>query len=176
MYPADQFGIGFTEADLPDSIEVFDQFNTYTYTKNGSIYEFGNQSLRAVDGRWAPFLDEDELGDRSQPCLIAPNDTLRVTDFFSDTYTVLYTENESIPSVEVTVIRQSLCVWTSEEFEYNESLRALSLEYSSNSLYGVENQNKWIIQNSFLLWVKNPYQNGPVGSYSSPSISTISVQ
>jgi hypothetical protein len=106
MYPAQGLTDGlYTAADLPDSVEVFDQFNTYTYTKNGSIYIFSNQSLRAVDGRWAPFLDEDELGDRSQPCLIAPNDTLRVTDLFADTYTV------TTPFSSGIVTRFALCNW-----------------------------------------------------------------
>jgi hypothetical protein len=91
---------------LPDAVEVFDQINTFTYTRDGQNFVFSNQSLRPVDGRWAPFLDEDELGDSSEPCLIAPENTLRVTDFFLDTYTV------TTPFSSGTVTRQNLCLWT----------------------------------------------------------------
>jgi hypothetical protein len=118
MYSAAAVLDGFlTAGDLPDQVEVFDQSNTYTYTKNGTFYEFENQSLRPVlvnqpDARWAAFLDGSEEGDRSQPCLIAPDDTLRVTDFFSDTYNgrfIFGTTQDIGPTWTLT--RTSLCVW-----------------------------------------------------------------
>ncbi len=197
MYPADQFNIVFTEDDLPDELTFYlysdnELIGVETAEKNAAEYgiywwpvEETSFALRHDGNIWGlytqetPDIEDGFTNLDGQSCLIDDPDFTSLVVFednFEDTYTVLYTENESIPPVEVTVIRQSLCVWTSEVFEYNESLRTLSLEYSSNSLYGAENQNKWIIQNNFLLWVKNPYQNSPVGSYSSPSISTISVQ
>ncbi len=181
MYPAELLGSLYSQEDLPDSIEApIDNFGTRgewvrdgakfiaEYTGDDGVF---NAEIAVIDGGWTFVGAGGSCG-----CLIDCTELGSPSDYFADTYTVLYTENESIPPVEVTVIRQSLCVWTSEAFEYNESLRTVSLEYSSNSLYGSENQNKWIIQNNFLLWVKSPYQNSPVGSYSSPSISTISVQ
>jgi hypothetical protein len=167
MYPAQGLLDGdYLAADLPDSVQVVVGVNTYTYTKNGSIFEFGNQSLRAVagvvQGRWATFLDEDEVGDRSQRCLIAPEDTVSVTDFFEDTYTVSYSD-PSIASTSVT--RQSLCVWEGQTtftppVGPAQSLTVI-LEYTDNP--DDEDHLKWAVNGD----PKNGTQNTPAGSYQS---------
>jgi hypothetical protein len=164
MYPAAQLGIGYSQDDLPDSVEVFDQTNTYTFTKNGSIYEFSNLSLRAIDGRWAPFADADEIGDRSQACLIAPNDTLRVTDFFADNYSI--TKEFTTDERE----RVSLCVWGGSQGGY-------LAYYDGNDdfieFYYSGPPHKWIYIAGTLepeegggVWEKDDPQNGPEGTYS----------
>jgi hypothetical protein len=173
MYPAAQLGIGYSQDDLPDSVEVFDQTNTYTFTKNGSIYEFSNLSLRAIDGRWAPFADEDEIGDRDQPCLIAPNDTLRVTDFFADTYTVTTYE-----AFQIT--RTGLCTWFGLDSNGCETL----LEYfgvPQDVIPFTDFPYKWVLSWSAafdpvqelcgaarVAGPKEGFQNSPVGTYADP--------
>ena len=186
MYPADQLGIGYTEEDLPDQIEVFDGTDTFIYNKNGSIYEFQNQSLRVEAGiGWVPFLDEDEIGDRDQPCLIAPNDTLRVTDLFADTY---YFSDSPTNANNIALNRISLCVWESEEWisyanfgpsqtdyygqaflKYVENIRAYFSSLTWDSLNAPE-KSGFVLEiveyvSGGLIGYKQDPQNKPDGTY-----------
>jgi hypothetical protein len=170
MYPAQGLTDGFyTAADLPDSVLVSNVgLASGTYTKNGSIYERGNITLEAVifpagtTGRWAFFRDGDEEGDRGEPCLIAPENTQSVTDFFEDIYTVSYSD----PSIASTIVtRQSLCVWKGQTTFTPPAGPAQSLtvtlEYTDNP--DDEDHLKWVVNGD----PKNGTQNTPVGSYQS---------
>jgi hypothetical protein len=169
MYPAQGLLDGdYLAADLPDSVLVSIGSFSETYTKNGSIYEFDNSTLEPVifpagtNARWAFFLDGDEVGDRSEPCLIAAENAQQVTDFFEDTYTVSYS-NPSIASTSVT--RQSLCVWEGQTtftppVGPAQSLTVI-LEYTDNP--DDEDHLKWAVNGD----PKNGTQNTPVGSYQS---------
>jgi hypothetical protein len=174
MYPAQGLLDGvFTANDLPDSIDITDSGITNTYSKNGSIYEFSNKSLRPINSRWIQFLDEEEVATRNQPCLIAPDDPLKVEDRFLETYNVSYTE-DGITTISVVVNRIDLCVWESEIFNLDEeTLRQIRLRFIDGSPPVFGQNQKWIIENSFLVWVKGGTMNSPMGSYS--GITTITI-
>jgi hypothetical protein len=170
MYPAQGLLDGdYTAADLPDSVLIF---GTDTYTKNGSTYESGNSTLEAVifpegtNGRWAFFLDGDEIGDRGQPCLIAPDDAQAVTDFFEDTYEVNFLTDKT-----VTVTRESLCSWfgqqTIDGFVYEASLAYNDATYSWEAGFSTQDVGS-------SLNTKDGDQNTPVGSYPGDYAITVS--
>ena len=152
MYPADQLGIGYTEDDLPDTIDVEGQImgvpTRIIVTRNGS--EYGPINQTTIGG--IPFsttllvdfdsfdtlvwrFDNDFSGD---PCLFLADNSEQyvVDDTFEDTYAVT-------GPVNGTVTRQSRCVWTGT---------GLTL-----SNYGFQ----WTVNGR----AKSGNQNTPVGSY-----------
>lgn len=182
MYPADQLGIGYQEADLPDEVIVkFPDESPSTWSRSGSYFVSGNTSLRPVDGGWALFRDEDEEGDRDIQCLIAP-DLLapRVTDNFTDTYTINFdfgAEDEFI-NEEVTVFRRSLCRW--DGLDSCGNIVELYFNPIDNSVEGQPQRlAKWTIafktnqlreagpctgSEDFII-DKSPPNNSPIGEY-----------
>jgi hypothetical protein len=181
MYPAQGLIDGdYLAADLPDSVLVSGAGGgSGTYTKNGSIYERLNVTLEAVifpagtNARWAFFLDGDEVGDRSAPCLITTEFTQQVTDFFEDTYEV-----SDFDGIGFTVERQSLCRWYGEyelPFPNEGFFNTCTLFYggllaSENSF---ELSRKWVILYNYFgaggsYYTKISPQNTPVGTYEDP--------
>jgi hypothetical protein len=160
MYPADQLGVGYTEIDLPDTIQLDLLFDTtpgvsiVTLSRNGDQY--GPYTANGVstyllvelneflEPSWYLFsTDGDPLFDQYaeyNSCLFfnPPPDlnSQRIEDNFQDTYEV------SGP-VSGTVTRQSICVWTGT---------GLTL-----SNYGYQ----WTVNGR----AKSGNQNTPVGSY-----------
>jgi hypothetical protein len=170
MYPAQGLLDGdYTAADLPDSVLVSNAgFASGTYTKNGSIYERGNVTLEAVifpagtTGRWAFFRDGDEEGDRGEPCLIAPENTQQVTDFFADGYDY---DNAGVGQTGF-IERTSLCVWSDQLYYYAGNNPTLEFYYNGPL-------HRWIFIRTGLqqeegggVWEKDDPQNGPLGTYS----------
>jgi hypothetical protein len=101
-----------------------------------------------------------------------PPDPLKpwLSDDFALSYTVAYSEAEDLGTVQVTVERQSLCVWESEIFNIAESTtRRIRLRYQDGKF--PQNPHKWIIENGFLLWVKQGPLNNPIGTYVNPGSS-----
>lgn len=152
MYPADQLGIGYAAADLPDTIDVEGQImgvpTRIIVARNGS--EYGPINQTTIGG--IPFsttllvdfdsfdtlvwrFDNDFSGD---PCLFLADNSEQyvVEDTFEDTY-------EVTGPVNGTVTRQSRCVWTGT---------GLTL-----SNYGYQ----WTVNGRD----KSGNQNTPVGSY-----------
>lgn len=149
MYPANQLGVGYTEDDLPDTINFSGQIMgvpTYVVaTRSGSEYVTATQSNALgqtftqtifVDfeyGEW--IISGNATGD---PCLFIDDisEEFAIEDFFADTYEV------SGP-VSGTVTRQTRCVWSGT---------GLTL-----SNYGYQ----WTVNGN----AKSGNQNTPVGSY-----------
>jgi hypothetical protein len=163
MYPAQGLIDGdYLAADLPDSVLVSGAGGgSGTYTKNGSIYERLNVTLEAVifpagtNARWAFFLDGDEVGDRSAPCLITTEFTQQVTDFFEDTYnyTVVFNGNTLQSG---TITRDSLCVWTNKD---------LPPGFHKGILYNPETYKFEILDPDEVTGEKTSPHNTPVGQY-----------
>jgi len=197
MYPAPELINGiFTWEDLPDLIirklssgdltysklsppvEAFDGFVYYQATTSGPIGS-GEENvifIQSGDGensRWKTVISGAGV-DGGTTCLISSNSNF-TQDTFDDTYEVSYQESVNAPAVNVTVTRISLCVWRSEIFSIGEGTnRQITMEYSDGSRYP-NNNHKWIIQNNFLLWSKQPFQNSPVGTYSNINLPSITV-
>ena len=152
MYPADQLGVGYTAADLPDTIDVSGLVlgvpTRIIVPRNGSQYGPFNQSTSGgvtftdtllvdlnVFGNLAWLFNDDAIGDL---CLFSPGDTggETVEDTYEDTY-------EVTGPVSGTVTRQSRCVWSGT---------GLTL-----SNYGYQ----WTVNGR----AKTGNQNTPVGSY-----------
>jgi hypothetical protein len=148
MYPADQFGILFSEEDLPDELT----FNLYsdgalissdTAQKNATEYGIywwpvGNTSyaLRHDNNdTWGLYTQETiNIGDGftdlgGQRCLIDDPDSnvlVRFEDTFSDTYTGTLENNNTIDFTRV-----SLCRW--EGFSSGDPPALFVLEYINAS-------------------------------------------
>lgn len=148
-YPANQLGVGYTEDDLPDTINFSGQImGVATYvvaTRTGSGYVTATQSNAlgqtftqtiSVDFAYGEWIISGEA--TGNPCLFwfDISQDYAIEDFFADTYTV------SGP-VSGTVTRQNACVWTGA---------GLTL-----SNYGYQ----WKVNGRN----KSGFQNTPVGSY-----------
>ena len=174
MYPADQLGVGYSEADLPDSITItIDGVggDTRTATKSGSEYVYGsygangaipNLKLGVVDDAWVFIPNSDNLSAYVQPCLF---DTLggtteaefTIEDNFADTYT--YTAVFNGATLESgTLTRESLCVWS------NSIVQPLmvGIFYNSNTF-----RFEQLDANEFAA-VKSGPSNSPEGEYVVP--------
>lgn len=158
LYPADQLGIGYTQDDLPDTIDWDSTFDTspgtiITLSRNGDQYgpytrPSGVSTYFLVEldvsstPQWTLFsTDGDPLFDQYNaihPCLFQPStgELQRIEDNFEDTY-------EVTGPVSGTVTRQSRCVWSGT---------GLTL-----SNYGYQ----WKVNGRD----KSGNQNTPVGSY-----------
>jgi hypothetical protein len=185
MYPGDQLGGGYTEADLPDSITItIDGVggDTRTATKSGSEYVYGsygaipNLKLGVVDDAWQFIPNADNLSGYVQTCLF---DTLggtteaefTIEDNFADNYTADWGFTTREPE------RTSLCTWFDGSFVLvyttPESIDAFDGEYTG-PLY------KWVAEGRFLqpdegggFWVKDDPQNSPEGTYQGISGQTL---
>jgi hypothetical protein len=181
MYSANQFGTLFGAGDLPDILKV-NWTNRFTniINKTGSGYESGPITLTIVNNRWT-LKDTSTTPETVRSvgqCLIRGDGNLTegdnlVEDQFTDTYEVSYQESINSQAVNVIVTRIALCVWQSEIFNIDQdTTRQITMEYFDGTKFP---QHKWIIQNSFLLWVKQPFQNSPVGIYSNTNLPSITV-
>lgn len=168
MYPAQAVIDGdLTEDDLPDSIRVVTPNTERIYTRDEQNFIFEDKSLpvderqifslRAVsDGitaRWARFVDDVEVGNRRQPCLIAPNEPLmKVFDQFADFYTVTKINPDNSVEDSAVVQRESLCRWSFNDCWF--------LTYF-NSI------DRWIAGDDCDEWVayKDGFHNTPLGTY-----------
>jgi hypothetical protein len=152
MYPADQLGVGYTEDDLPDTIDVEGLVlgvpTRIIVPRNGSQYGPFNQSTSGgatftdtllvdlnVFGNLAWLFNEDAIGD---PCLFLADNSEEyvVEDTYEDAYQIT-------GPVSGTVTRQSRCLWSGT---------GLTL-----SNYGYQ----WTVNGRS----KSGDQNTPVGSY-----------
>jgi hypothetical protein len=160
--------------DLPDSITVFPPVGgSVLANKSGTSYQGSGVTIVLSDNSWVHSLEGASFG--SSSCLIIPD---KIEDPFLDNYTVTYRESdeEGAETVNVAVNRTDLCRWASDPFTINESGRSIRLWFS-DGVYPNPTfpRQTWLIENSFLLWVKSGTMDSPVGSYdsmgSSPSIS-----
>jgi len=121
MYPADQLGIGYTQDDLPDTIDVagliLGVITRIIVPRNGSQYGPFNQSTSGgitftdtllvdlnVSGLLAWLFNDDLTG---QTCLFLADNSeeYAIEDTFEDAY-------EVTGPVSGTVTRQSRCAWS----------------------------------------------------------------
>ena len=179
MYPADQLGIGYTEDDLPDTINFSGQIMgvpTYVVaTRSGSEYVTATQSNALGQTFTQTIFVDFEYGEwitsgnaTGDPCLFLGDisEEFAIEDFFADTYTVEFLTNK-----EVTVTRQSLCSWfgtaTIDGFEYE-----ASLGYNDQTFQWEAGFSTVDISSGFN--PKDGNQNTPVGTYSGDNVITVS--
>jgi len=152
MYPANQLGIGYAAADLPDTIDVDGQImgvpTRIIVARNGSEYGPINQTtIGGIPFSTTLLVDFDSFDGlvwrfnnefSGDPCLFLADNSEQyvVDDTFADTYQVT-------GPVNGTVTRQGRCVWTGT---------GLTL-----SNYGYQ----WTVNGR----AKTGNQNTPVGSY-----------
>lgn len=134
MYPAKDLLVSgeyaYTEDDLPDSVRVVTQDTERIYTRDGQNFVYEDESVPVderrilslrpifdgINGRWARFVDDTEVGNRRQPCLIAPNEPLvKVYDQFSDFYRITAIKPDNSVEEDIVVQRESLCRWSDSE-------------------------------------------------------------
>lgn len=180
MYPADQLGVGYQEADLPDEVRIT-ILDGYVFpgagdgsriaARSGSEYSYGsygaiaNLKLRVDNGAWV-FIP-NAYG--SVRCLVGDGEEgelagFLVEDTFADTYNISYSNPAT---ASTTVTRESLCVWrgqTTVTIFGNSTPLTVVLEYINSPDAGAqEDQLKWIVNGD----IKIGTQNTPVGSYQS---------
>lgn len=187
MYPADQLGVGYQEADLPDEVRITIAGaggGSRIAARSGSEYSYGsygaiaNLKLGVDDGAWVFIPNADNLSAYVQPCLVGEEGgdaEFLVEDTFADTYNIS-SSNPAIASTTVT--RESLCVWQGQTtvIIFGNStppfsslppglhLLTVVLEYFNSPDAGAqEKQLKWIVNGD----IKIGTQNTPVGSYQS---------
>lgn len=163
MYPADQLGIEYDAADLPDELTIdWEGHYTGAVTKSGSGYAGGSITLQVVDGSWQ--LAHGSTTHSVGNCLIigdgnhTPGDDL-VEDTFQDAYTVTF-EN----STTLTLVRESLCNWISGG----------PIEYA---LYYKDTSAEWILRDSSFQEIpktSGQFQDTPTGTYGSSGVLTVS--
>lgn len=183
MYPAQYFGSGYIDDDLPEELESVDGSGVveFIFTKidPSSSYWGGYYQGNYNDRVWEILLEDNEwvvavaetpnpedgfIGTGSGPCLISDQFAQigGIFDLFEDTYTV-NTYDESIsgpPESTFTITRQSLCVWTGFDSRYGNGAN-VSLVYSINE--SGTREGMWSIE-GFGRVDGGPY-NSPVGSY-----------
>lgn len=188
MYPADQLGVGYGQADLPDSITITIDGaggDSRIATKSGSEYVYGsygaipNLKLGVVDDAWQFIPNADNLSAYVQPCLF---DTLggtadaefTINDNFADTYTVEFLTNK-----QVVVNRESLCSWfgtaTIDGFVYE-----AYIVYNDANISALNDVPfGWVasFNSADVAGAANPIDgnlSSPVGTYSGEYIITVS--
>jgi hypothetical protein len=180
-YPADQLGIGYTQDDLPDTIDVDGLIlgvpTRIIVPRSGSFYGPINQSIfnggafsefifvaTGVAGtRWFRNYTNGEPIGLGEPCLFQ---TLEgsIQDTFADTYTV-NTYDDFVggsPVSTFTITRESLCVWSGFDARYGVTGTIVTLDYNTPN----ENTTRatlWTMQ-GFGRVDGGPY-NSPVGIY-----------
>lgn len=145
MYRADELGVGFQEADLPDSVEI----NGITTNRIGTSY---GSSVVLENGVWALYLNNRT----TQQCLIFD----QVNDLFADTYVARGYRPDNSLDWEYTLTRQSLCEW---QFDDNGQMEPVVLQYNGEDFPPLW---KWIVNDqSEWFGIKSGNQNTPVGTY-----------
>ena len=173
MYPADQLGVGYQEADLPDEVRITiagTGGDSRIAARSGSEYSYGsyggiaNLKLGVDDGAWVFIPNADNLSAYVQQCLVGEEAEFAVEDTFADTYNISYSNPAT---ASTTVTRESLCVWrgqTTVTIFGNSTPLTVVLEYFNSPDAGAqEDQLKWIVNGD----IKIGTQNTPVGSYQS---------
>jgi hypothetical protein len=147
-YPADQLDIGYTQDDLPDTIDVEGLIlgvpTRIIVSRSGSFYGPINQSIFGggafsefifvasdIEVRWFRNTTNGEPLGLGEPCLFQTlEEGSAILDTFADTFEV------SGP-VSGTVTRQSLCVWSGEGL----TLSNLGYQWRINGRSKTGNQN-----------------------------------
>ena len=173
MYPADQLGVGYQEADLPDEVRITiagTGGDSRIAARSGSEYSYGsyggiaNLKLGVDDGAWVFIPNADNLSAYVQQCLVGEEAEFTVEDTFADTYNISYSNPAT---ASTTVTRESLCVWRGQTVVTifgNSTPLTVVLEYFNSPDAGAqEDQLKWIVNGD----IKIGTQNTPVGSYQS---------
>jgi hypothetical protein len=178
MYPANQLGIGYTEDDLPDTIDVDGIIlgvpTRIIASRNGSFYGPINQSIfNGTAFSTYVFVGTNDFDEivwfenttngvgvgLGEPCLILGNfsEPSAIDDTFADTYEVNFLTDKT-----VTVTRESLCFWfgqqTIDGFVYEASLAYNDATYSWEAGFSTQDVGS-------SLNTKDGDQNTPVGSY-----------
>jgi hypothetical protein len=118
MYPADQIGVGYVSADLPDAITLR---GVGSLSKSGTDYGNTTNGVILESGVWARYVGGVRT---TKPCLFdgngnkTPGDDA-VEDQFEATYTIGWTFIGAQYSVEVE--RNSLCGWSYGPFPFPEN-------------------------------------------------------
>ena len=162
MYPADQLGIGYTEDDLPDTIEAPSGDGPPggprprgTFTRNGSGYEGTYDgdpfTYQIIGTSWQSLCN----------CLFYCSDN-DFTDEFADGYDY---DNAGVGQTGF-LERTSLCVWSDQLYYYAGNNPTLEFYYNGPP-------HRWIFISTGLqqeegggVWEKDDPQNGPSGTYS----------
>lgn len=118
MYPADELGGGYLEADLPDALQVnWAGQSTGEVGKSGSEYISGNVTLKRNEAGTLWILEDSSTDPKTTRfvgrCLIRGDGNLtQGNDLVEDNFADIY--NVYIPydgGVDIEVTRTSLCQW-----------------------------------------------------------------
>ena len=182
-YPADQLGVGYTEDDLPDTIDVEGLIlgvpERIIVSRSGSFYGPINQSIfgggafsefifvtTGVEGiRWFRNTTNGEPIGNGEPCLFQTlEEGAAILDTFADSYTV-NTYDEFVggsPVSTFTISRESLCVWSGFDERYGVTGKIVTLDYNTPN-GSLTRASMWTME-GFGRVDGGPY-NSPVGIY-----------
>ena len=183
-YPADQLGVGYTQDDLPDTIDVEGLIlgvpERIIVSRSGSFYGPINQSIfngtdfsefifvaSDIEVRWFRNTTNGEPLGLGEPCLFQTlEEGAAILDTFADAYTI-----EFLDGKQVTVTRESLCSWFGTAniggFEYEASLTYNDQTFEWEASFST-------VDISSGLNSKDGNQNTPVGTYSGDNVITVS--
>jgi hypothetical protein len=161
MYPANQLGTGYAQADLPDAVTInWSGHSSGSAARSGSTYAVGATTLSVSGSSWT--LASGGTTQSIGGCLITGDggftdgDDL-VEDQFADTYSV-----EFLVDKVVIVERESLCSWSGQE-EIDGFLYEAFLRYNDETFQWEAAYNSVDISGENI--VKDGDQNTPVGTY-----------
>jgi len=164
MYPADELGGTYQTSDLPDAVTI-NWTNRFTgsISRAGSTYSSGSIILSIIDNKWTlrDTSDSENIITRTVGrCLIQGDGNLTpgddaVEDQFADCYEISFrffggpNDDPPAPIERVTVLRRSLCVWATENFELGVPERSGewwgTLSYRETNFFGDEISPSWIV-------------------------------
>jgi hypothetical protein len=161
MYPADLLGSAYEADGLPDAVTVnWTGRFTGSMSRSGSGYAGEGATLQVVDDIWQL---NDGAGSRNVGrCLITGDGNLTpgnnlVEDQFADTYMVYVNGLADVFDETFTVVRRSLCVWSSSVDEGDPS----GVILTPPQLFS----EKWVVIVGGEAQTKDDPQNTPVGLY-----------
>jgi hypothetical protein len=181
MYPAESYGVGYNFEDLPDSVVwtnsesgelVYQKLDEPTYGSNADgviLYKSGAAEIDSGDENILYILENFSWvrwtgGSVGGPgiCLINSFDGDNIgsdafEDTFADTYTVYVNGLADVFGETFSVVRRSLCVWSSDVDEGEPSGVILTPPQSFSE--------KWVLMVGGDAQAKDDPQNSPVGLY-----------
>jgi hypothetical protein len=167
MYPSDALASGdYFENDLPNEVTV----DGVSFNRSGTGYGNTTNGVILEEDAWAKYRN----GARStRPCLIQGG----VVDQFADTYAI----NDPDEGKTYTVNRISLCVWEQDPGidENGDPIEQARLLYRSKRDEGVADNDApiWVVDTPGVsgTFKKTGFQNTPIGTYSNPPSTDITV-
>jgi hypothetical protein len=165
MYPAIGLGGPYSSEDLPDEVAInWTGKFVGVASRSGDQYENETITLSVVDNKWT--LKDTSTNPETVrvvgDCLIRGDGNLTqgndlAEDQFADTYTVYVNGLADVFDETFTVVRRSLCVWSSSVDEGDPS----GVILTPPQLFS----EKWVVIVGGEAQTKDDPQNTPVGLY-----------